>query len=226
MELTRLQRAVTFAAIVLALAGLGAYLFLPAAAGARRPGGSSPGSGGHRNLSRAVPSASPGTTARPGPAGSPAAGQGGPPLAGSGQVPGIWSWLPFTQAGLAAAARVAEEFTAFYGTYSYAEPASAYVARIRPLATASLAALVGRAYATPGLEAARSAGRQVSTATAVITSLRGFGPSSITFVVALTQRISGARGAGTQVSDYAVTVTGSGTRWQVSDIELAGAGNQ
>jgi hypothetical protein len=71
----------------------------------------------------------------------------------------------------------------------------------------------------------RSSDKQVATATAVISSLRAFGPSSITFVVTVSQQITGTGGASQNTTQYAVTVTGSGTGWQATDIELASAGN-
>jgi hypothetical protein len=66
----------------------------------------------------------------------------------------------------------------------------------------------------------------VSTATAEILALRAFGPSSLTFVVAILQRIVTSKGTSRQSADYAITLTGTGSAWQVSDIELASAGNQ
>ncbi len=116
-------------------------------------------------------------------------------------------------------------FAADYGTFSYTESATAYLAPMRPLVSSQLAQLLGRAYTTPGLAATRTSQRQTSTATAAITSLRSFGPTSLTFLVTITQRIAGTKGASRQSADYAITLTGNGTSWQVSDIELASAGN-
>jgi hypothetical protein len=231
MEFTAVQRITAFVAVVLALAGLAAYLFLPPAAGAgqvaagRGRAGPSPGAqvGGR-------PAASPGLPGGPGGSGGPSGAPGTPgtqpPGAGSGAVPDIYAWLPFTRADLASAARVATEFGADYGTYSYARPVAAYLAPMRPIVTSQLAALLGRAYATPGVAAIRQADRQQSAATAAITALRAFGPSSLTFVLAITERVTSTRGTTTHVADYAVTLTGSGARWQVSDIQPATAGNQ
>ncbi|MHB1876132.1 MAG: hypothetical protein ACYCPF_14890, partial [Streptosporangiaceae bacterium] len=143
----------------------------------------------------------------------------------SGAAPDIYQWLPFTPADLASAARTTIAFAVDYGTTSYTEPVSGYLARLRPLATATLLGQIGRAYSTPGVASARTAGRQVATATAAITSLRAFGPGSITFVVAITQRISSTTGRTSQRTDYAVTLTGTGTSWQVSAIQLASVGN-
>jgi hypothetical protein len=61
--------------------------------------------------------------------------------------------------------------------------------------------------------------------TATIGSIRAFGPSSLTFLVQVSQQLTGTTGRSQQSTVYAVTVTGSGTSWQVTDVELASAGN-
>lgn len=224
MELTSVQRFVTFTAIVIVLAGLVAYLFLPSSSGAS----GSPGP------------AAQGGSRTPG-SGSRAPGGGSPspavPAGSTGRAPDIYQWLPFTRSALASAAEVTVKFGDDYGTYSYNESTASYLAPLRSLATSQLVGLLGRAYATPGVAAARVSGKQSSTASTAIMSLRAFGSASLTFVVAVTERTSvggggsggggqGSGGTSQQVVDYAVTVTGSGTAWQVSDIEPAGAGNQ
>jgi hypothetical protein len=214
MELTAVQRVTAFVAVVLALAGLGAYLFLPSAAGA-----------GQEQAGRSGSRTAPGAPAG-GVRSTPAPRLPGGPGATTAAGPDIYAWLPFTQEGLASAARVATEFGADYGTFSYAKPVAAYLAPMRPIVTSQLAQLLGRAYSTPGLAAIRQADRQESAATAAITALRAFGQGSLTFVVAVTQRITSTKGTTTQVAEYAVTLTGSGVSWQVSDIEPAAAGNQ
>ena len=209
MELTPVQRLVTFVIVVLVLAGLGVYLFLPGSLnGAAAQGRSSPS-----------PSASPTSPAATrSPASHPAAPSGG-------SVPDIYNWLPFTPSGLASAARVTTEFATDYGTFSYRQSTGSYLAPMKPLISGQLGELLGRAYSAPGLVAARTSGKQVSVGSAVITSLRAFGPTSLTFVVTLTERTSGTKGRGQQSADYAITVTGSGSSWQVNNIELASAGN-
>jgi hypothetical protein len=211
VELSAPQRIAAFAVLVLVLAGLGVYLFLPqrsAAGGRPHPPAShdaaQPGSG--------APSyPPPGSTTSPGTAG-PAA-------------PSIYQWLPFTQAGLAAAATLTTTFAAHYGSYSYTESTQAYLAPMRPLMSRQLETALGRAYSAPGLAASRTAARQSATATASILALRAFGPSSLTFVVAVAQKITSAKGTSRPRTDYAVTLTGDGTTWQVTDIELSSAGN-
>lgn len=204
MELSPVQRFAAFVVVVLVLAGLGAYLFLPhwvSAAGRHRV--TNPGSASH-------------APARP-----PRS-----PAASVSASPDIYQWLPFTQSGLASAAGTATAFAGHYGTYSYTESTQAYLSPMRPLMTTQLATVLGQAFAAPGLAGNRAATRQVATATAAILSLRAFGPSSLTFVVAITQRIASTKGTSKQTTDYALTVAGNGSTWQVNDIQLASAGNQ
>jgi hypothetical protein len=203
MELSPVQRFAAFAAVVLVLAGLGAYLFLPqsSAAGTGQPP-SSPRSSSPRS----------------------GEGTGSPAPAGQSQ-PDIYQWLPFTKAGLANAAATTIAFATHYGTYSYRQNAQEYLAPMHSLITSQLAVALGRAYAAPGLAGARIGSRQTATASAEIVSLRAFGPSSLTFVVVVKQRITSAKGPSLRTTDYAVTLTGTGPAWQVNDIELASAGN-
>ena len=215
MELSPLQRFAIFAVVVLVLAGLGVYLFLPqssVAGGRGHPAGRqhSPGPGTSQSGS-APPGTGPGSSPSPAPSG-PAA-------------PDIYQWLPFSQAGLTAAADKTTTFAAHYGTYSYTESTQTYLAPMQPLMTSQLATVLGRAYSAPGLVASRTAAKQSATATASILALRAFGPSSLTFVVAVAQRISSTKGTSRQSTDYAVTLSGDGTSWQVTDIELSSAGN-
>jgi hypothetical protein len=204
VELSPVQRFAAFAVVVLVLAGLGAYLFLPQS-----------GAAGTGQLPTSPRSSAPAPIASPGTS-SPAAQT----------VPDIYQWLPFTRAGLARAAAVTMSFATRYGTYSYSESAQAYLASMRPLVTSQLAVALGRAFAAPGVAGPRVSARQVATAAPAILSLRAFGPSSLTFVVAVTQRVTSSKGTSRRTTDYMITLTGTGSAWQVSDIELASAGNQ
>jgi len=206
-----LQKAAFFL-IVVVLAALGYYLVVPAlthshsrnhAAGTSTPGASA--------------SAPPATAAAPPPVvtASPAAAEG----------VNIYSWLPFTQQDLADAASVTTQFGVDYDTYTYTETPSEYVGTMGGLITGELAATLKSAYATPGVATLRTGEQQVSAGTAVIDSLRAFGPSSMTFIITAGQRLVSAKGTTSGSTQYAVTVTGSGTSWQVSDIELESAGN-
>jgi hypothetical protein len=208
VELSPRQRSAVFAAIVIALAAFGYYLVVPAVTHSHRPA--------------ATATSGPATTA-PSSAGAPvpaatasAADAGGPD---------IYAWLPFTQQNLAAAASVAVRFSVDYNTFTYTESAAGYVGAMGGLITGQLATTLRAAYQTPGVAKLRTSQKQVSTGTAVINSLRAFGPSSMTFIVTAGQRLTTANGTSSGSTQYAVTVTGSGSSWQVSDIELESAGN-
>ena len=213
MELSPVQRFAAFVVVVLVLAGLGAYLFLP-----RAPASGDSHDFAHRHCGS---SASARRCASPAPTRHSAS-----PAPSVQAAPDIYQWLPFTQAGLASAASATTEFAQHYGTFSYTDSAQAYLAPMLPLMSSQLAAVLGRAFAAPGLAGTRVSTKQVATATAAIVALRAFGPTSLTFVVAITQRLASTKGTTRQTTNYAVTVTGTGTSWQVNDIQLAGAGNQ
>jgi hypothetical protein len=203
-------RRVAFAVIVCVLAALGAYLIGPLAHKDRQPGAQPrahrPGAAG---------------TPRPASSRSPSAVATAPP---SGQ-PDIYQWLPFTQSGLAAAAATVTRFGDAYGSYSYAETATAYGASLHPVTSASLVDQIEAAYAAPGVASARAGAKQVAVGTATIDSISAFGPTSLTFYLEVSQRITSSTGTSQQSTRYTVTVTGGGTSWQVTSVELATVGN-
>jgi hypothetical protein len=211
VELSPRQRGAVFAAVVIALAALGYYLVVPAvthshgSARAASTPASTPSAAATEQTQAAAPTVQ-----------ASAAAAGGPD---------IYAWLPFTQQNLAAAASVAVRFSVDYNSYTYTESATAYVGAMGDLVTGQLANTLRAVYQTPGVAKLRTSQKQVSTGTAVISSLRAFGPSSMTFVVTAGQRLSTSNGTSTASTQYAVTVTGSGSSWQVSDIELESAGN-
>ena len=211
MDLSPRQRSAVFVLIVIVLAALGYYLVVPAVT--------------HRHGS-AGPAASPTVTAST-PATAPDSAPAPAVTASAADAGGvnIYSWLPFTQQDLAAAASVATRFSVDYNTFTYTESASDYVGAMGNLITGELASTLQASYQTPGVAQLRKSQQQVSTGTAVITSLRAFGPASMTFVVTAGQRLATSKGTSSGSTQYAVTVTGSGSSWQVSDIELESAGN-
>jgi hypothetical protein len=210
MDLNAGQRKAVFGLIVVALAGLGVYMFVPAAHGGQVSG--SPRAASH---SPAPPATSPSA-----PAASP-----GQATAATPSGPDIYQWLPFTQSQLAIAADVATQFSDAYGTWSYSQNAAGYVGTMRSLMTPELSQVIAQGYSVPGVASQRTSKEQVSSGSAAINSMRAFGPSSITFVVTITQEITGTGGRNQVSTQYAVTVTGVGSSWQVNDIELASAGN-
>ena len=208
MDLSPGQQKAVFALVVVVLAALGYWLIVPRVS--------------HSNA-QAQPSPTPSPTASvpSPPASAPTAVTTTPAPAGGVD---IYSWLPFTQQGLAAAAAVTQKFLVDYNTYSYTESAADYVARMNGLITTQEATTLKGLYATPGVAKIRTDQKQVSTGTAAITALRTFGPSSLTFIATGTQHLTTAKGSSNGSAQYAVTVTGSGTSWQVSDIELSSVG--
>jgi hypothetical protein len=212
MDLSPGQQKAAFFLIVVVLAALGYYLVVPALTGSH----------GHSHAAGATtPSA--GASAGSGSASAPPPVVTAPSAAAGGL--NIYAWLPFTQQDLADAASVATRFSVDYDTYTYTENASAYVGKMGGLITGELAATLKSAYATRGVATLRTGQKQVSTGTAVIDSLRAFGPSSLTFIITAGQRLVSATGVTNGSTQYAVTVTGSGSSWQVSDIELESAGD-
>jgi hypothetical protein len=209
VELSPRQRTAVFIAVVAALAALGYYLVVPAVThsqkAARAPS-STPSAAATEQTQAAAPTIQ----------ASAAAAAGGPD---------IYAWLPFTQQNLAAAASVAVRFSVDYNTFTYTESAADYTGAMGGLVTGQLAGTLRAVYQTPGVARLRTSQKQVSTGTAVISSLRAFGPSSLTFVVTTGQRLATSDGTSTASTQYAVTVTGSGSSWQASDIELQSAGN-
>ncbi len=211
MELSPRQRSAVFAAVVIVLAALGYYLVVPAV------------THGHAAASPTASGTASGSAAATAPGSAPA-----PAVTASAAEAGgvdIYAWLPFTQQNLAAAASVAVRFSVDYNTFTYTESAADYVGAMGGLITGQLATTLRAAYQTPGVAKLRTSQKQVSTGTAVISALRAFGASSLTFIVTAGQRLATANGTSSGSTQYAVTVTGSGSSWQVSDIELESAGN-
>jgi hypothetical protein len=214
VDLSPGQQKAVFALVVVVLAALGYWLVLPKVS---------------HSSAQAQPTRTPSPTASvpsPPPA-STGSASGGSAAAATPAATGsvnIYSWLPFTSDGLTAAATVTQEFLADYDTYSYTESAQAYVGKMGGLITGQLATSLRDLYSSPGVAKVRDDQQQVATATAVINSLRSFGPSSLTFIATATQHLATAKGSSNGSTQYAITVTGSGTSWQVNDIELSSAG--
>jgi hypothetical protein len=207
VEPSALQRRLAFGLIVVVLAGLATYLLGTTAHSAGQPPGR------------------PAATATPGGSASSSAPSLPAPSASGTRSPDIYRWLPFTRDGLAAAASVARRFGAAYGTFSYLQTPAQYANGLQGLSSAALDSRIEAAYAAPGVAQARAAAHQGSAGTASIQSIRSFGPSSLTFVVQVTEKLTTASGPNSVVTLYALTLTGDGASWQVTDIELASLGN-
>jgi hypothetical protein len=210
MDLSPGQRSAVFALIVVVLAVLGYFLVAPALTRSHASA-----------RAAASPSATPSAVTSVPPSSVPAVTA---PAAAAGGV-NIYSWLPFTQQDLATAASAAVQVSIDYNTFTYTETGAGYVAKMGGLVTGQLAATLQAGYQTPGVASLRTSQEQVSTGTAAIVSIRAFGPSSLTFIVNAGQRLVTTNGTTSGSTAYAVTVTGAGSSWQVSDIELQDAGN-
>jgi len=202
------QKKAVFALVVVVLAALGYWLILPKVSHPKAQAQPTP----TPSPTESVPS--PPVSVTPTVTETPTAG---------GSV-NIYSWLPFTQEGLTAAASVTQQFLVDYDTYSYTESAQDYVGKMGDLVTGQLATTLKALYASPGVAKVRNDQKQTSTGTAQINSLRSFGPSSLTFVVTGNQHLVTAKGTSNGTAQYAITVTGSGTSWQVDNIQLSTTG--
>ena len=214
MDLSPAQRVLAFLGIVVVLGAMGAYLLIPGVRSALGHGPAAP-----------TPSVRPSGTARTTQAVPAASTAPATPATPAGSAPDIYQWLPFSQADLAKAAGVTEAFGAAYDTFSYREATSGYVASLRGLATSELSGTLARGYGTPGVASQRTRQQQVSSARAVINSIRTFGPGTLTFVVTIDQTMHTNQGKSRSNGQYAITLTGSGESWLVNDVELASAGN-
>jgi hypothetical protein len=203
MELSSGQQRLLFVVVVLALGGLGIFLL------------------GGRHRTATPPPAHPSASAAPATSTPTAA-----PATTTGGGVDIYQWLPFTQQDLTAASRATVAFAADYETWTYTEPAQAYVAKMNGLVTTNFAASLQNSYATPGVAALRNAQKQISTSSGGIASIQSFGTGSITFAVNITQRLATTSGTTNSSKQYAVTVVSNATGWQVNDVEIAGAGNR
>ena len=210
MDLSPGQQKAVFVLVVVVLAALGYWLILPKVSHTHGQASPSPSAAAPASAPTQVSQAAPPPTVTASPA-------------ATGGVD-IYSWLPFTQQGLADAASVTVKFLVDYNTYSYTESPASYVAAMNGLITGQLATTLQGLYSTPGVAKLRTSQKQVSTGTAAIDSLRAFGPSSLTFIVTGTQHLVTARGTSNGSEQYAITVTGSGGSWQVNDIQLSSVG--
>ena len=223
MELTPGRQRLLFVVVVLALVGLGFYLVSSRSSAGSPAAAPTPGSTTVAPASTGAPATSGSTAAGVPPSTVPAA----TPVSTAGGAE-IYQWLPFTAADLTAAAQTTVAFAGDYATWSYTEDAAAYGAKMSGLVTAQEAAALENDYGTSGVAGPRAADKQVSTGSGAIASISSFGsnPTSITFLVTISQQVSSTQPAKSMTGQYTVTVISSGNAWQVSDIELSGIGNQ
>lgn len=217
MDLSPGQRRLVFVVVVLVLIGLGFYLVKAHGDGSS----STPSASASTPAPSATTSAAPGVPPSSVPAATPASTVGGAE---------IYQWLPFTPTDLAAAASTTSAFATDYVTWSYAESATAYVGKLRSLVTSTELTQVEQGYETPGVAGLRTTDKQVSTGSGTIEQILSFGTSNgaktIVFTVTINQQVTSTQPAQTHANQYSITVQSTGGPWQVSDVELAGIGNQ
>ncbi|HEY1822329.1 MAG TPA: hypothetical protein VGG83_20580 [Trebonia sp.] len=163
------------------------------------------------------------TTPPASPAARPAATASPQPAAAT--ATSLASLLPFPPARLQAAASLAGRFTADWDSWSWRQSPAAWLARLQPMAAASLEPALAQAAGDRGVLAQRAAARQVAVATVTGLAIRDLTPGSVTVTATAAQVITGSSGTSRAVAAWAVTLTPDGSGWLVWDIEPASAGN-
>ena len=209
MELTPGLRRLVFAVLVVALAGLGFFLFTVR---------------GHDGTQSAAASSSPAPASAADAAASvpPTVLPAATPLSTAGDAQ-IYQWLPFTASDLSAAADTATAFAKAYATWNSAESAQAYGATFHGLASQSEITQLEASFNPTGA----GTGSQSSTGSGKINSITQLSgnPTSVTFLVTISQQVTPAT-ATAAGAPYDITVLQSGTSWLVNDLELPNTGNQ
>ena len=218
MDLTPGRQRLLFVVIVIALVGLGFFLIEGRNHGTTAAPASTPTPTSSASASASASAASAAATATP----LPTEPSATPPATAGGAD--IYQWLPFTQPDLTAAAKTTMAFAKDYVTWNSKESKTVYGAKMASLVTSQEDATLANDFST----AAAAAGNAVSTGSGTIDSITSFGagPTSITFSVAITQRVIPANGTSASPGQYSITVVATGGGWQVNNIELASLGNQ
>lgn len=147
------------------------------------------------------------------------------PLATASDAPfDVYSYLPMSREQLAAAADLAERFTAEYGTFRHDEDPAAYAARVGRYTTADLGNVLARTLTSPVTVQQNRDDRVVATATATVKEIRQIEKTSVVFVITGTQQITTTGGTRRVDEEYAVTVSQLGSDWRVFDLQPASEG--
>ncbi|MEU1394402.1 MULTISPECIES: hypothetical protein [unclassified Nonomuraea] len=141
------------------------------------------------------------------------------PLATASAAPfDVYSYLPMKKEQLAAAADLAERFTAVYGTFRYDEEPAAYATRVKTFTTAELGNILARTLTSAGTVQQNRDDQIVSQATARLKEIRQIEKTSIVFVVTETRQVTAKSGNRQDVEDLAVTVSQLGADWRIFDV--------
>ncbi|MEV0998341.1 hypothetical protein [Nonomuraea sp. NPDC050202] len=141
------------------------------------------------------------------------------PLATASAAPfDIYAYLPMQKEQLAAAADLAERFTAAYGTFRYDEDPAAYAERLKVYTTPELAGTLTRTVTSAGFVEQNRVDQTVSTATARLKEIRQVEKSSVVFVITASRQVTAKSGNRLAQEEYAVTVSQLGADWRIYDI--------
>jgi hypothetical protein len=220
MELSPGKQRLLFVVLVIILAAIGVYLVGPGRSHGSASAGQSPGAGAG---SGAVPSSSASPLNVPSAAVAPSS----LPVPASFRNANIYSWLPFTQKDLDAAANVTVAFLGEYQTYGYTDTVGDYGHRLSADATPTLLTNLEQTFQL-GLPTWKQK-QQAFKSGGTITQITAFGSSpqaSITFLVTLTEQTTTNGQTSSTSGPYDVTAEAVAGGWQVNDIEQAGVGNQ
>jgi hypothetical protein len=218
MELSQGKQRLLFVALVIILAAVGVYLVGPGRSHGAASAGQSPASatgGGSVSSPSAAPLNVPSGAVAP----------ASLPVPTSFKNANIYTWLPFTQQDLDAAANVTVAFMAAYQTYSYTDSVTGYGHRLSSYVTQSLLTSLEQTFQL-GLPRWQQ-GQQSFKSAGVITQISAFGasPQAITFLVTLTQQTTTSGQTTSATHPYTVTTEAVQGGWQVNDIEQADVGN-
>jgi hypothetical protein len=128
--------------------------------------------------------------------------------------------LPVSPAGLRAAAALAARFAAAYLTRPPGQTPGRWLARLAPMVTSQLYAVLARTAAAPALW---PPGQPPASAAVAAVRVRDLAAGSV--ILTVTVRVRRAGGAGTTTAGLAVTVVMGTAGWAVYDVEPATAGN-
>ncbi|MEV4171635.1 hypothetical protein [Nonomuraea sp. NPDC049709] len=149
------------------------------------------------------------------------------PLATASAAPfDVYSYLPMQKEQLAAAADLAERFTAAYGTFRYDEDPAAYAGRLKVYATPELGNELTRTMTSAGTVEQNRNDQIVSTATARLKEIRQIEKSSVVFLIAGTRQVTARSGNKQVTEEYAVTVSQVVSDWRIYDIRPSTEGQE
>ncbi|MFB4279347.1 MULTISPECIES: hypothetical protein [unclassified Nonomuraea] len=149
------------------------------------------------------------------------------PLATASAAPfDVYSYLPMQKEQLAAAADLAERFTAAYGTFRYDEDPAAYAGRLKVFATPELGNELTRTMTSAGTVEQNRNDQIVSTATARLKEIRQIEKSSVVFLIAGTRQVTARSGNKQVTEEYAVTVSQVVSDWRIYDIRPSTEGQE